>query len=336
MGEGAGLPRGARGRRRLGPGRWQVRARLERFTSRLSSSSCATPRPRLRAPRQAPSERERDRHGQPPPDPPLRVERTGARRSPGRLLPRAWQGIYVLGVRPHTGRAWREAFTKIERQIEQSERYEEQGGELHQREDPRAIQLVLESVRPGQISTASKYSAATSGSSQTSPSTDHALTDVVSSLTWGVRRDSPPRRWADSSTALDSASRPPSPSSPRSPSARRGWEPRRSAGTACGVASAACHRGERLAVREHLGHRHLGLDHRHTAAGSIPCSCPRRELRSPLTAPTASSGTVTSTSMIGSSSTGPALLVGLLEGHRAGDLEGHLGGVDGVVRAVDE
>ena len=25
------LPRGARGRRRLGPGRWQVRARLERF-----------------------------------------------------------------------------------------------------------------------------------------------------------------------------------------------------------------------------------------------------------------------------------------------------------------
>ena len=28
----SGLPRGARGRRRLGPGRWQVRARLERFT----------------------------------------------------------------------------------------------------------------------------------------------------------------------------------------------------------------------------------------------------------------------------------------------------------------
>ena len=27
-----GLPRHARGRRRLGPGRWQVRARLERFT----------------------------------------------------------------------------------------------------------------------------------------------------------------------------------------------------------------------------------------------------------------------------------------------------------------
>ena len=26
------LPRGARGRRRLGPGRWHVRARLERFT----------------------------------------------------------------------------------------------------------------------------------------------------------------------------------------------------------------------------------------------------------------------------------------------------------------
>jgi poly-beta-hydroxybutyrate-responsive repressor len=29
---GRGLPRHARGRRRLGPGRWQVRARLERFT----------------------------------------------------------------------------------------------------------------------------------------------------------------------------------------------------------------------------------------------------------------------------------------------------------------
>src|SRR6266446_6044711 len=42
------------------------------------------------------------------------------------------------------------------------------------------------------------------------------------------------------------------------------------------------------------------------AAGSIPCRRPRRELRSPFTAPTASSGTVTSSSMIGSSSTGSA------------------------------
>ena len=40
--------------------------------------------------------------------------------------------------------------------------------------------------------------------------------------------------------------------------------------------------------------------------GSIPSSRPRRELRSPLTAPTASSGTVTSSSMIGSSSVGCA------------------------------
>src|SRR5674476_32745 len=43
------------------------------------------------------------------------------------------------------------------------------------------------------------------------------------------------------------------------------------------------------------------------AAGSIPCRRPRRALRSPLTAPTASSGTVTSSSMIGSSNTGSAL-----------------------------
>ena len=40
--------------------------------------------------------------------------------------------------------------------------------------------------------------------------------------------------------------------------------------------------------------------------GSMPCRRPRRELRSPLTAPTASSGTVTSSSMIGSSSIGSA------------------------------
>src|ERR671911_471042 len=72
------------------------------------------------------------------------------------------------------------------------------------------------------------------------------------------------------------------------------------------------------------------------AAGSIPCSRPRRELRSPLTAPTASSGTGNSSSLIGSRSTGLGLRIGLLEGHRAGDLERHLGGVDRVVGAVDE
>ena len=40
--------------------------------------------------------------------------------------------------------------------------------------------------------------------------------------------------------------------------------------------------------------------------------------------------------MIGSSSVGSRLLVGVLERHRAGDLERHLRRVDGVVRAVDE
>ena len=42
------------------------------------------------------------------------------------------------------------------------------------------------------------------------------------------------------------------------------------------------------------------------AVGSMPWSRPRRELRSPLTAPTASSGTVTSSSMIGSRRMGSA------------------------------
>ena len=46
--------------------------------------------------------------------------------------------------------------------------------------------------------------------------------------------------------------------------------------------------------------------------GSMPCSRPRRELRSPLTAPTVSSGAVTSTSMIGSSSTGSAFSYAVL------------------------
>ena len=40
--------------------------------------------------------------------------------------------------------------------------------------------------------------------------------------------------------------------------------------------------------------------------GSIPSGRPRRELRSPITSPTESSGALTVTSMIGSSSTGPA------------------------------
>ena len=38
----------------------------------------------------------------------------------------------------------------------------------------------------------------------------------------------------------------------------------------------------------------------------MPCGRPRRELRSPMTSPTASSGTLSVTSMIGSSSTAPA------------------------------
>ena len=68
----------------------------------------------------------------------------------------------------------------------------------------------------------------------------------------------------------------------------------------------------------------------------MPSSRPRRELRSPLTAPTVSSGTVDLERHDRLEQHGVGLLVGLLERHRAGDLERHLRRVDVVVRAVDE
>ena len=66
----------------------------------------------------------------------------------------------------------------------------------------------------------------------------------------------------------------------------------------------------------------------------MPCGRPRREFRSPMTSPTASSGTLSVTSMIGSSSTAPACCQRLLHRDRAGHLERHLAGVDRVVAAV--
>ena len=56
--------------------------------------------------------------------------------------------------------------------------------------------------------------------------------------------------------------------------------------------------------------------------------------RSPMTVPRYSSGTMTETFMMGSSRTGSALRHGLLEGHGAGDLERHFGGVHLVIGAV--
>ena len=55
-----------------------------------------------------------------------------------------------------------------------------------------------------------------------------------------------------------------------------------------------------------------------------------------MTSPTDSSGTEAVTSMIGSSSTGPARSSASLHGDRAGHLERHLRRVDRVVAAVEE
>src|SRR3954451_12976761 len=69
---------------------------------------------------------------------------------------------------------------------------------------------------------------------------------------------------------------------------------------------------------------------------NIDCTCPRRELMSPMTSPRKFSGVVTSTANIGSSRTGLGHPGGLLERLPTGQLERQLGGVDVVVRAVLE
>ena len=68
----------------------------------------------------------------------------------------------------------------------------------------------------------------------------------------------------------------------------------------------------------------------------MPCTRPRREFRLPMMSPAHSSGTYTSTCMMGSSRTGLVCFHGLLERQRAGDLEGHFGGVDVVVGTVQQ
>ena len=57
-------------------------------------------------------------------------------------------------------------------------------------------------------------------------------------------------------------------------------------------------------VGEQLGLRHVGPDDLHAVGESMPRTRPRRVLRSRLTSPMYSSGTRTSTSMIGSRRTG--------------------------------
>jgi PadR family transcriptional regulator PadR len=128
-----GLPRGARGRRRLGPGRWQVRARLERFTEPavllvlrdspghgyelLEKLQALMPAERIDMGNLYRILRSLERDGL--------VDSTWDEDASGPA-----KRIYVI---TESGRRvlaqWVEAFAKIERQIEQfRKRYEEQRG----------------------------------------------------------------------------------------------------------------------------------------------------------------------------------------------------------------
>jgi PadR family transcriptional regulator, regulatory protein PadR len=129
----SGLPRGARGRRRLGPGRWQVRARLERFTEPavllvlrdspghgyelLEKLQGLMPAERIDMGNLYRILRSLERDGL--------VDSTWDEHAPGpakRIYVITESGLRVLAQ-------WVEAFTKIERQIEQfRKRYEEQRG----------------------------------------------------------------------------------------------------------------------------------------------------------------------------------------------------------------
>jgi poly-beta-hydroxybutyrate-responsive repressor len=133
MRRGKHLPRGARGRRRLGPGRWQVRARLERFTEPavllvlrdspghgyelLDKLQALMPAERIDMGNLYRILRSLERDGL--------VDSPWDDDAPGPA-----KRIYVI---TQSGRRvlaqWVEAFSKIERQIEQfRKRYEEQRG----------------------------------------------------------------------------------------------------------------------------------------------------------------------------------------------------------------
>jgi poly-beta-hydroxybutyrate-responsive repressor len=127
------LPREARGRRRLGPGRWQVRARLERFTEPavllvlrdspghgyelLEQLQTLMPAERIDMGNLYRILRSLERDGL--------VDSTWHDAAPGPA-----KRIYVItGSGRRVLAQWVEAFTKIESQIEQfRKRYEEQRG----------------------------------------------------------------------------------------------------------------------------------------------------------------------------------------------------------------
>jgi PadR family transcriptional regulator PadR len=127
------LPRGARGRRRLGPGRWKVRARLERFIEPavllvlrdtpghgyelLAELQTLMPAERIDMGNLYRILRTLERDGL--------VDSTWDDAAPGPA-----KRVYVITPSGRRVLAqWVEAFTKIERQIEQfRKRYKEQRG----------------------------------------------------------------------------------------------------------------------------------------------------------------------------------------------------------------
>src|SRR6059058_1118244 len=102
------------------------------------------------------------------------------------------------------------------------------------------------------------------------------------------------------------------------------------------VAPAARERGERLRVREDLGHRDLGPDRRHPSARlhAVQAAAARVEVAVDGSHGLVRNGHLDFHDRL--EQHGISLLVRALERHRAGDLEGHLRRIDVVVRAVDE
>ena len=102
------------------------------------------------------------------------------------------------------------------------------------------------------------------------------------------------------------------------------------------VTAPAGHRRQRLRVREELRHRHLGLDRRHSRRRlhAVEPPAARVEIAVDRTDGLVGDGHLELHDRLEQHRVG--LRVGLLEGHRAGDLERHLGGVDVVVLPVDE
>jgi len=88
------------------------------------------------------------------------------------------------------------------------------------------------------------------------------------------------------------------------------------------IAALPCVIEVRRAVGQHLGHRHLRVDHRCSAFRLHAGQRPRRPLRSPMSAPANSSGASISTFMTGSSRHGLADSIAS-ESQPAGHFERH-------------